>query len=181
MRRQLLNSSLIWKKWSVLYLCINVVILNVLQFCGIAIFIMLLIQAAYGLDFRTVFCFNCFKRHYVGFLQQAKKSSLEEDNTKQVEKLNEDLANLKSTLEEQKAELQASQKEKENLDEQLKSVNSSLESANAKVFICMHYMEVVFYTNQMHGTQGFLTFFCFFETESLMSIFTTGKTFQDLL
>ena len=114
-------------------------------------------------------------------MQQAKKSSLEEDNTKQVEKLNRDLANLKSTFEEQKAELQASQKEKENLDEQLKSINYSLESANAKVFICMHCMDVVLYTNQMHGAQGFLTFFCFFETESLMSIFTTGNTFQDLL
>ena len=127
-----------------LHLCINVLILDVVQFCGIAIFIMLLIQASYGLDFQTGFCLNCFKRYYVGFLQQAKKFSLEEDNTKQVEKLNEELANLKSTLEEQKAELQASQKEKENLDEQLKSVNSSLESANAKVFICMHYMEVIY-------------------------------------
>ena len=164
-----------------LHLCINVLFLDVIQFCGIAIFIMLLIQAAYGLDFQTGFCYNFFKRHYVGFLQQAKKSSLEEDNTKKVEKLNRDLATLKSTLEEQKAELQASQKEKENLDEQLKSLNSSLESANAKVFICMHYMEVVFYTSQMHGTHGFLTFNSFFGTESLMSIFTTRNTFQDLL
>ena len=131
--------------------------------------------------FRLAFVIIFFKRHYVGFLQQAKKSSLEEDNTKQVEKFNRDLANLKSTFEEQKAELQASQKEKENWNEKVHFVYSSFECANAKVFICMHCMEFVFFTYQMHGAQVFLIFFCFFETELLMSIFTTGNTFQDLL
>ena len=145
-----------------LYKCTDLKFYTVLWYCNLHY---AFDSGCYGLDFQTGFCFNCFKRHYVGFLQQAKKSSLEEDNTKQIEKLNGDLANLKFTLDEQKAELQASQKEKENLDEQLKSVNFSLESANAKVFICMHYMEVVFYTNQMRGTPGFLTLLSFFGTE----------------
>ena len=44
-----------------LHLCINLLFLDVVQFCGIAIFIMLLIQAAYGLDFQTGFCYNFFQ------------------------------------------------------------------------------------------------------------------------